>query len=113
MGIIQGDNGITVPFIVPLKLEGATVKVAIKRGGELINKTATVLDVVKGHCEFTLLSSDLTVIGNYKYQWTAEFEDGRIKSGKSTDLYVSEKLTGVPPTSGGGDIMVSVDGGEF
>jgi flagellar basal body rod protein FlgG len=115
MSFVQGDNGYTRPFVIPKyevkNLEGAAVKVAIKRGEELINKVATIVDVASGKCEFTLTSSDLTIIGPYKYQWTVEFEDGKTKSGRAGEFYVSEKLAGVPPSIG--PITVSVDGGEF
>jgi hypothetical protein len=117
MPIVQGDNILPFPFIVKrveiTSLEGATIKVAIKRGKEIINKIAEIIDPTVGKCQFTLLKSDLTVSGNYQFQWTADFEDGRNFSGKTTDFFVSEKLTGVPSIPGGEDILVKVDGGEF
>lgn len=110
--IVQGDNGRVIPFSTGLNLEGATVKVDVKRGEELLDKTAEILDSATGRCQFILLTSDLTIEGIYKYQWTAEYEDGRKFSGRSIDFYVDKKLVGVPPVVGG-DITVSVDGGEF
>ncbi len=107
MNIIQGDNKITIPFNTNMSLENATVKVSVKRGEDLLTKTATILDVPTGKCEFSLSSLDLTVVGVYEYQWTAEFTDGRIKSGRKLDTYVSEKLTGTTPET------VIVDGGTF
>lgn len=108
MNIVQGDNQITIPFSTNMSLENATVTVAVKRGEELLTKTATILDVATGKCEFTLSSLDLTIAGTYEYQWTAEFSvDGRIKSGKAMDVYVSAKLAGLEPQT------VIVDGGTF
>lgn len=107
MNIVQGDNQITIPFSTNMSLENATVTVAVKRGEELLTKTATILDVATGKCEFSLLSLDLTIEGSYFYQWTAEYSDGRKKSGKAMDIYVSEKLTGTTPET------VIVDGGTF
>jgi hypothetical protein len=96
-----------------LNLEGANVTVSIKRGEELLTKTAAILDVATGKCELTLLTSDLTVYGTYKYQWTADFEDGRSFSGRAREIFVDEKLAGVPPSGDPGTITVTVDGGEF
>lgn len=107
MNIVQGDNNLTIPFSTNMSLEHATVKVSVKRGEELLTKMATILDVPTGKCEFSLSSLDLTVAGVYEYQWTAEFTDGRVKSGKKLDTYVSEKLTGSAPET------VIVDGGTF
>lgn len=116
MSIVQGDNGILFSFSVDKKkvddLTGSTVEVAIKRGIEILTKSATIIDSTTGKCECTLLSSDLTVSGPYQYQWTVTFEDGRSLSGNPSDFYVSEKLVGVPP-SNGGDIVVTVDGGDL
>jgi hypothetical protein len=120
LSIIQGDNGIVVPFIVSKSkiesLEGATVTVDIKRGADLLPKSAAIVDVTSGKCEFTLSNSDLTIAGIYEYQWTAKFEDGRSLSGKKQDFYVSEKLiagNSVPDPGTGGIITVRVDGGVF
>lgn len=108
--IVIGDNGITIPFVAAksaaLDLTGATVDVSINRNGDLIPKTATIIDAANGKCEFTLLNEDLTVEGFYLYQWTAKFSDGRILNGVTKDFYVSEKLAGSPVT-------IIVDGGVF
>ncbi|MCM3599407.1 BppU family phage baseplate upper protein [Robertmurraya korlensis] len=106
MNIVQGDNKLTIPISTNMNLENATVTITVKRGGEIFTKTATILDIVTGSCEFSLTNEDLTVAGIYEYQWTAEFTDGRVKSGKKLDTYVSEKLTGTIVT-------VTIDGGEF
>jgi hypothetical protein len=117
MLIVQGDNGITLPFKVVkdkiLDLTGATVKVDIKRGEDILSKTAEILDAIQGICQITLLSSDLIIAGTYKYQWTVTYEDGRTLSGKPTDISVTEKLTGSTPSTGNGDITVIVDGGDL
>lgn len=113
MPIVQGDNGRVIPIDIGLNLEGATVKVAVKRGEELFTKIAVILDVTTGKCELTLLTSDLTMQGTYKYQWTADFEDGRSFSGRSREIFVAEKLAGVQPSGDPGTITVTVDGGEF
>jgi BppU N-terminal domain len=116
--IIQGDNGLRIPFTVQKKgvedLTGASVTVAVKRGATLLTKTAIIVDAPNGKCEFVLSSSDLTMQGAYFFQWTATFPDGRILSDKKREFNVSEKLTGAPPTDGTGEpITVIVDGGEF
>jgi hypothetical protein len=119
MDIVQGANGIYKPFIISKgvveSFEGATVKVSLKRGGELIPKIAEIVNETTGECQFRLYSSDLTITGTYQYQWFVEYDDGRVIPGKSNDFYVAEKLVGVPPISSGdpGIITVKVDGGEF
>jgi hypothetical protein len=105
MLIVQGDNGIPIPFTVSKlssfeNLEGATVEVAIDRGADTFTKAATILDAASGKCSFTLTASDLTTKATYGWQWTAYFADGRIYSGKKREFYVSERL------------MAGVAGGE-
>src|SRR4051794_30697818 len=104
MSIVQGDNGVPIPFIVAkpraLDITGATVEVAIKRGEDTFIKTAEILDAVKGKCQFTLAYTDLTIEGVYKYQWTVYFEDGRFFHGDPSDFYAKEKLVEV---TGGGE----------
>jgi BppU N-terminal domain len=109
---VQGDNGFVVPFVIRdsqiTSLEGATVSVAIKRGDNIITKPVDIINASTGKCQFVLTSLDLTIVGVYKYQWTVEFEDGRIKSdGKMAELYVKERLAGDPV------VTVIVDGGTF
>ncbi|MCH6265992.1 hypothetical protein, partial [Neobacillus citreus] len=103
MTIVQGDNGRVIPFNTGMNLDGATITVTVKRGEELITKTAEILDIPSGKCQFMLLTSDLTIEGVYKYQWTATFEDGRKFSDRPFDFYVYEKLVGVPAGNGGGN----------
>lgn len=114
MSIVQGDNGLTFPFTVDQTkvsdLTNSTVEVAVQRREEILTKTATIIDVSSGLCEFTLYSSDLTLPGVYKYQWTVTFSDGRVFSGDATSFTVKQKLT---DTSSSGDITVIVDGGNL
>lgn len=95
--IIQGDNGIIIPFVAKkgaiLNLEGAIVEVSVKRSNELLTKVATITNAEKGECEFELLNSDLTAVGLYEWQWTAIYEDGKILAGKTKKILVSKKLT--------------------
>jgi hypothetical protein len=105
MLIVQGDNGIPIPFTVSKlssfeNLEGATVEVAIDRGADTFTKVATIVDAASGKCSFTLTAADLTANATYGWQWTAYFADGRIYSGKKREFYVSERL------------MAGVAGGE-
>jgi hypothetical protein len=101
MSIVQGDHGYTLPFITKkgtiLDLTNAAVEVAISRGGEIINKTARIIDPLKGQCEVILSSSDLFVTGAYTYQWTVYYEDGRIFSGIPSSFYVRDKIRDLPP----------------
>lgn len=114
MSIIQGDNGIVISFNTRMNLAGATVTVSIKRGTDLLTKPVTITDSANGLCNFSLLTSDITIFGVYKYQWTATYDDGRIKSGKALDFYVDEKLaTGTNVGNVSGDITVTVDGGDL
>lgn len=107
--LVQGDNGITVNFTVDrteaTTLEGATVTVYIKRGGEILEKQATILDVTKKECSFDLTKFDLTVSGKYAYQYTVVYADGRIYTGKMESLSISNKLTG--------NTTITLDGGTF
>lgn len=109
--IVQGDNGIVVPFVTKkdtiLNLENSTVEVSVKRGEELLTKTATIINAATGRCQFELSSLDLTIPGTYEYQWTATYQDGRKLSGRKQGVYVSEKLAGTAPET------VIVDGGTF
>jgi hypothetical protein len=116
--IVQGNNGNVLRLTVlrkkvPVSLEGATVKVAIKQGETLITKDAVIVDAIDGDCEITLTRSDVTVAGLYFLQPTVTYADGNEFTGDVTRFKVSGKLTGVPPVTGGGDITVRVDGGEF
>lgn len=114
MTIVQGDNGITIPFSTNMDLTNSIVSVYVQRGADLLSKTPDILDISKGDCQFTLLSSDLIMAGLYRYQWTINYNSGVTKSGKTYDLFVESKLTGgTPPNNGGGDITVIVDGGTF
>lgn len=113
MLIVQGDNGYTVPFNTFMDLTDASVSVVVQRGSDLLNKTANIIDDVNGKCELPLLSSDLTISGIYRFQWTASYTDGRIKSGKQNYFYVNGKLVGGSTPDPGGDITVSVDGGDL
>lgn len=119
MPIVQGDNGVTFPFLVDKNkvpdLTGATVEIALSRNNEIITKTATIDDLVTGQCEITLSSTDLPIAGIYEYQWTATFEDGRIYSGHPSYFRVVGNLNNgntIPP-SDGGDITVTVNGGDL
>jgi hypothetical protein len=120
--IVQGDNGIIVPFVTAkpsvINLEGAIVEVSIKRGSDLLTKPATILDKIKGKCQFELSNFDLTMTGTYFYQWTAKFENGRILNGRRQEFYVSDKLAGVKPVIDAGmfteyNPTVTYDGGGF
>jgi hypothetical protein len=115
MTIVQGDNKRVIPINTGLNLTEATVKVNVNRGGEIFTKIANVLDAESGKCELVLYSSDLTVGGTYRYQWTAEYENGTSISEKPSEFYVAEKITGVAPILSGdpGIINVTIDGGEF
>jgi hypothetical protein len=102
--IVQGDHGYSLPFIAKkgpvMDLTGAAVEVAIERGGEVINKQATILSPSTGMCEVILSSNDLRYMGTYTYQWTAYFQDGRILSGDPSSFYVKNKLRDIPPGDG-------------
>jgi hypothetical protein len=106
--IIQGDHGVTIPFQTGLNLTDVVkVTVAVKRGEDLLEKTATVLDPLKGACQFALSVLDLTIVGIYQYQYTVDYGT-KLKSGPVVDFYVSEKLAGYPQ-----DVSFALDGGEF
>lgn len=103
MSYVQGNNGIVIPFSTNLDLTGATVTVDVKKRGNVISKTATILDAVKGNCEFNLLSSDLTSYGWYQYQWWANYTDGRLLSDTAVKIWVNQSLaTGSVSGNGGG-----------
>jgi hypothetical protein len=112
MLIVQGDNGIPIPFTVSKlssfeNLEGATVEVAIDRGAEEpFVKAATIVDAALGKCSFTLTASDLTINATYGWQWTAYFPDGRIYSGKKREFFVSERL--IAGSAGGETVPVII-----
>ena len=92
MNIVQGNNGQILTFFTEMDLDGAIVSVVIDRQGELIDKDVEIVDSVKGKCRFTLLESDLTIVGAYKFQWTAIFGDGRKISDKPIEFYVYGNL---------------------
>jgi hypothetical protein len=94
--VVQGDNSINYPFIIPkdIDLTDATVNVKIKKPtGGIVIKVATITNSAKGECYFTLLSDDVPESGNYFYQWTVEnATNGVKKSGRPIDFYVYVEL---------------------
>jgi hypothetical protein len=110
MSIVQGDHGYSIPFITRkdtiLDLTGASVEVAIQRGGVTTNKQANILDAVNGKCEVILSSADLNIMGTYTYQWTAYLPDGRILSGNPSSFYVKDKLNDLPPGDAENTVVV-------
>lgn len=70
--IVQGNNGNVLPITVrnAESLEGATVRVAIKRGDYVFTKQANLADIASGRYELTLTSTDLPAPGLYFYQPT-------------------------------------------
>jgi hypothetical protein len=94
--VVQGDNSINYPFIIPkdIDLTDATVSVKIKKPtGGIVIKNATITNSAKGECYFTLLSDDVPESGNYFYQWTVEnTTNGVKKSGRPIDFYVYVEL---------------------
>jgi hypothetical protein len=110
MDVIQGDNLINYPFIIPheIDLTDATVTVKIKQvTGGIINKIATIANAEKGECYFTLLAEDVTESGNYHYQWTVEnATNGVKKSGRPIEFYVYAEL------QEGGDVTLTATAGS-
>lgn len=113
MSIVQGDNGLKIPFIVVkdrvLNLAGSYVEVTLKNDKISLSKLkrATILNAPTGECYFTLTSDDLPEKGTYTYQWSVYFEDGRNFSGKKREFYASEKLiASLPPGIGEESIIV-------
>lgn len=107
--IVQGDNTISVDFNVDrvevANLDNATVKVFVKRGSDLLEKEAEVIDSAKKDCRFSLNEMDLTMTGKYSYQYTVTFPDNRRYSGRIDSLTISNKLTG--------NTEIILDGGTF
>lgn len=95
--ITQGENGRSIPFTTyndgVINLTGAVVEVDVERpDGTSFIKVAEILDPVNGKCQFILSSEDLSVAGNYEYQWVAYFESGKIASIRKSDFYVHESM---------------------
>jgi hypothetical protein len=116
--IFKGDNGIPLPFTVRKQtkvenLTDAVVTVSIERGKETYTKPAIIENPILGKCSLLLTSTDLSMVGMYKYQWTVYFPDGRSYSGNPLSFYVDDKLINTPAEPDDGTIHVVVDGGDF
>lgn len=97
--IVQGNNGNVLPITIrnAASLDGATVRVAIKRGDSVFTKQADLADITSGRYELTLTSSDLPAPGLYFYQPTITYADGREFTGEVGRFNVGGKLSGPPP----------------
>jgi hypothetical protein len=94
MPIFQGDNNRIIQFETNEDLTNCTsVVVTLERpDGTIFTKSAVILDTIKGKCKFILSSDDLTISGDYEYQWTITFDDGTIESDLIYHLNIREKL---------------------
>jgi hypothetical protein len=120
--LVQGNNGSVRRFLfrrsgVVVPLVGGTVEVAILKGETLTKKQATITDASNGVCEVRLTRTDLAESGLYFMQPTVRFDDDDEFSGDVDRFRVTGRLTGAPPVEQPpgeiGNIVVTIDGGEF
>jgi hypothetical protein len=91
--VVQGDNGVVIPFETDMDLTNCTVAiVTVARPDGEFTKDASIINILTGSCNFTFLSDDLTIAGDYQYQWTVTFNDGTVKNGLITTIKVHKKL---------------------
>jgi hypothetical protein len=105
--IVAGNNGnkLLITIRNAGSIEGATVRIAIKRGAEVFTKQAVIIDAASGKCEVTLSATDLPSSGLYFYQPTITYADGREFTGEVGRFTVGGKLSGQPPVT----IPVGID----
>lgn len=95
--IIQGDNGTIIEGVVSdnvgvVDIRGANVTFTIKAPTKRIEKDGIITDGVNGVVQCTLNSDDVQDIGNYVFQATVKFVDGKSFSSNMQKFKVGQKL---------------------
>jgi hypothetical protein len=95
--IIQGDNGTILEGTVSdengiVDIRGASVIFTIKSSTKRIEKNGTVTDGQNGIVQCVLNSDDVQDVGNYIFQATVKFDDGKIFSSNLQKFKVGVKI---------------------
>jgi hypothetical protein len=94
--VVQGDNGVVITFETDMDLTNCIIAVVtIARPDGEFTKDVSIVNALTGTCNFTFLSNDLSIAGDYQYQWTVTFNDGTIRNGLITTIKVHKKLGNV------------------
>lgn len=95
--VIQGDSGTVMQVIIRdsegvVDIRGATVEFIVKSSANRIVKQGTIVDGQNGICEFVLDETDVQEIGNYVFQCTVLFPNGKKFSSNLGKFKVGQKL---------------------
>lgn len=95
--IIQGDSGTVMQATISdsdglVDIRGATVQFVVKSSTNRIVKQGTIVDGQNGLCEFVLDENDTQEIGNFVFQATVSFPNGKKFSSDLGKFKVGQKL---------------------